>query len=190
MEDTREGPITTLLQMISKGDQEAFNKLLPLVYSELRRLASRYLAGEYQKRTIQTTELVHEAYLKLIGQNKLSLENRRHFFGAAANAMREILVENARKRNALKRGRDNHKVTLERAGKISIDSDQDFLVLNEALTRLDAFDNRLYKIVELRFFTGLTIEETSELLSISVATVKRDWSIARAWLYREMERNN
>ncbi len=182
--------ITQLLQSISQGDVKAMDKLLPIVYNELRKLASKYLGAEYGKRTIQTTELVHEAYLKLIGQEHLSLENRKHFFGAAANSMRQILVDNAKRRNAVKRGSGKSNVTLDKAELISVENDDEIIALNDALLKLDSFDNRLSKIVELRFFTGLTIEETAELLSISPTTVKRDWNLARAWLYREIENNN
>lgn len=190
MGNSEKNQITILLQRINAGDQKALDKLLPLVYGELRKLASKYLAGEYKKRTIQTTELVHEAYLKLIGQQNLSLENRKHFFGAAANAMRQILVDNARKKKAIKRGRGKTKVPLDKAIALSAEDDENILALNEALLKLDTFDNRLCKIVELRFFTGLTIEETAEILSVSATTVKRDWGLAKAWLYREIESNN
>jgi RNA polymerase sigma factor (TIGR02999 family) len=182
--------ITQLLQKINDGDAESLNRLLILVYNEIKKIASKYLAGEYSKRTIQTTELVHEAYLKLIGQKNLSLENRKHFFSAVANSMRQILVDNARKRNALKRGLGKTKISLDKAAIITSEKDEEILSLNEALIKLDSFDERLSRIVELRFFTGLTIEETAEILSISPTTVKRDWNVAKAWLYREIENNN
>lgn len=190
MDKIPKNQITQLLQKISKGNYEALDNLLPMVYNELRKIASKYLNSEYKKRTIQTTELVHEAYLKLIGQKKLSLENRVHFFRAVAKSMRQILVDNARKRNAVKRGSGKTKISLDNAAVISPQSDDDILALNEALTKLDSFDERLSRIVELRFFTGLTIKETAELLSVSETTVKRDWNFARAWLYREIENNN
>lgn len=180
--------ITILLQKIKDGDQKAFDELLPLVYDELKKLASKYLRSEYGKRTIQTTELVHEAYIKLAGQSNASLENRKHFFGAAANSMRQILVDNARKRNAFKRGSGETKLSLDDVSFISAENDEEILNLNEALIKLESFDERLCKIVELRFFTGLTIEETSEVLSVSSTTIKRDWNLAKAWLYREINK--
>ncbi len=179
--------ITHLLQRVNEGDQEALNNLLKLVYDEVKKIASRYLSNEYGKRTIQTTELVHEAYLRLVGNKNLSLENRKHFFGSIANSMRQILVDNARQRNAIKRGSGKTKITLDKVAVFSSEKDEEILTLNDALTKLDSFDSRLCKIVELRFFTGLTIEETAEILSISPATVKRDWRLAKAWLYKEME---
>ncbi len=190
MNNIPKNQITQLLERINNGDQEAINKLLPLVYKEIKKIASKYLSDEYKKRTIQTTELVHEAYLKLIGQNKLSLENRRHFFGSIANSMRQILVDNARQRNAIKRGSGSTKISLDKAVVISPEADKEILALNEALIKLDYIDNRLSKIVELRFFTGLTVDETAEILSISPTTVKRDWRLAKAWIYKEMESSN
>lgn len=181
--------ITQLLKKVNDGDQQALNQLLELVYNEIKKIASNYLGGEYKKRTIQTTELVHEAYLKLIGQKNLSLENRKHFFGTIANSIRQILVDNARQRNAAKRGSGKTKISLEKVAAISIEIDEEILALNDALTKLDSFDERLGKIVELRFFTGLTVEETAEILSISPTTVKRDWRFAKAWLYNEIENN-
>lgn len=190
MPDIPANQITRLLQRISEGDDKAMDKLLPMVYNELRKIASKYLRAEYGKRTIQTTELVHEAYLKLIGQGPLSLENRRHFFGVAANSMRQILVDNARRRNAEKRGSGKAKVTLEKIEPMSIENDEEILALDDALLKLDSVDSRLSRVVELRFFTGLTIEETAELLSVSPTTVKRDWNLAKAWLYREIGTNS
>lgn len=182
--------ITLLLHSVNDGDQEALNKLINLVYSEVKKIASNYLGAEYKKRTIQTTELVHEAYIRLIGQNNLSLENRRHFFGSMANAMRQILVDNARHKKAIKRGSGKTKISLDKIAVITQETDEEMLALNDALSKLEAFDSRLSRIVELRFFTGLTVEETAEILSISPTTVKRDWKLAKAWLYREMESGN
>jgi RNA polymerase sigma factor (TIGR02999 family) len=179
--------ITQLLQDLSNGDKEALNKLLPIVYKQVKKIASKYLSSEYEKRTIQTTELVHEAYLKLFGQKKLSLENRKEFFGVVANVMRQILVDNARKRNAVRRGNDNTKISLDKAAVISSEYSQEILVLNDALIKLDLFDQRLSSIVELRYFAGMTIAETAEILSVSANTVKRDWTLAKAWLYKEIE---
>lgn len=182
--------ITQLLQKVNDGDQEALNNLLKLVYDEVKKIASKYLSNEYKRRTIQTTELVHEAYLRLVGNKNLSLENRKHFFGSIANSMRQILVDNARQRNAVKRGSGKTKISLDSVSVMSPETDEEILTLNEALIKLESFDNRLSRIVELRFFTGLTVEETAEILSVSPATIKRDWRFAKAWLYKEMEDNN
>ncbi len=182
--------ITHLLQRVNEGDHDAVNNLLKLVYGEVKKIASKYLSDEYKKRTIQTTELVHEAYLKLIGQKKLSLENRKHFFGSIANSMRQILVDNARQRNAIKRGSGKTKISLDNVAVVSPEMGEEILALNEALIKLDSFDNRLSRIVELRFFTGLTVEETAELLSVSPTTIKRDWRFAKAWLHKEIESGN
>ncbi len=182
--------VTQLLYELSNGDKEALNKLLPLVYRQVKKIASRYLSNEYKKRTIQTTELVHEAYLKLIGQKEISLESRREFFGAIANVLRQILVDNARKRNAARRGEGQTKISLEKVAVISPEYDEEILTLNDALIKLNSFDKRLSSIVELRYFTGMTIAETAEILSVSPNTVKRDWNLAKAWLYKEIENNN
>ena len=178
--------VTQLLVDINKGDSEAMHLLLPLVYNELRRLASKYLKAEYSKRTIQTTELVHEAYIRLVGNINLSLQNRGHFFGVAANSMRQILVDRARKRSAIKRGEANANISLDDALFISDEKSEEIIALDESLKKLEMFDERLSKIVELRFFAGFTIEETAEILNISPATVKREWSTAKAWLYKSM----
>lgn len=178
--------VTRLLIELRSGNKLAINELLPIVYNELRLLASKYLNAEYKNRTIQTTELVHEAYLKLIGQENLSLENKQHFFGAAANSMRQILVDYARKRKAFKRGEGKTEISLEDAPTVTDEQSEEILSLDESLQKLELFDKRLSEIVELRFFAGLTIEETAEVLSISPATVKREWSVAKAWLYKEM----
>ena len=180
--------ITQLLQELHSENSDAIESLTPILYDELRILAAKYLRGEYGKRTIQTTELVHEAYLKLIGGENLTLENRRDFFCIAANSMRQILVDNARKRNALKRGGGVTKIYLDEAPAISAEINDEILALDEALARLAAFDKRLCRVVELKYFSGLKIEEIAEALSISPTTVKRDWNIAKAWLYRELKK--
>ena len=179
--------ITSLLNELHTGNKETINKVLPIVYNELRKLASKYLSKEYGNRTIQTTELVHEAYLKLIGSAEISWQNRAHFFGIAANAMRQILVDHARKRNANKRG-EGKKISLDEVPSISVQTDEQILALDDALKKLQTVDERSCKIVELRYFSGLTIEETAEFLEISPATTKRDWNFAKAWLYREIQR--
>ena len=181
--------ITRLLQEL-KENHNALESITPILYNELRVLASKYLRGEYGKRTIQTTELVHEAYLKLIGGTDLSLENRRDFFCIAANSMRQILVDNSRKRNAAKRGGGATKIYLDEAPAISAEINDEILALDEALSRLAIFDKRLCRVVELKYFSGLQIEEIAEALSVSPTTVKRDWSLAKAWLYRELEKMN
>ncbi len=178
--------VTQLLVDFNKGDNDAIHLLLPLVYNELRRLASKYLKAEYSKRTIQTTELVHEAYIRLVGDENLSLQNRGHFFGVAANSMRQILVDRARRRQAIKRGEDKNNLSLDDVLFISDEKNEEILALDESLKKLEMFDERLSKIVELRFFAGFTIEETAEILNISPATVKREWSTAKAWLYKAM----
>lgn len=179
--------ITLLLNELQSGNRETINMILPIVYNELRKLASKYLSKEYSNRTIQTTELVHEAYLKLIGSTDISWQNRAHFFAIASNAMRQILVDNARKRNANKRGDRKNKISLDEAPTISVQTDEQVLALDDALKKLQTVDERSCKIVELRYFSGLTIEETAEFLEISPATTKRDWNFAKAWLYREMQ---
>jgi RNA polymerase sigma factor (TIGR02999 family) len=187
MQNSSRNEITLLLSKLQKGDRQVVDKLMPLVYSELRRLASKYLSREYEKRTIQTTELVHEAYIKLIGNVNISWQNRAHFFGIAANSMRQILVDYARKRLAEKRGGSFTRVSLFEGILVFDETDEKIIALDEALAKLSEIDSRLSRIVELRFFTGLTIEETAEVMQISSSTVKREWNIAKAWLYREIE---
>jgi RNA polymerase sigma factor (TIGR02999 family) len=159
---------------------------MPLVYEELRRLAHHYLRQERTDHTLQSTALVHEAYLRLAGQNPPQWQNRAHFFGIAAHVMRQILVEYARGRGAAKRGGNACRLTLDDAIALPGQLDVDVVQLDRALTELAELDNQQSRIVELRFFAGLTIEDTSEVLGISPATVKRDWVTARAWLYRAM----
>ena len=181
--------ITLLLNEISKGNDLAIEQILPLVYDELRKISSKYLRDEYRNHTFQTTELVHEAYLKLIGNQQLSWQSRAHFFGIAAKTMRQILVDYARKRKAKKRGVGDPKFSLDDIPHLSYESDKQILALDEALTKLEEIEKRSSKIVELRYFSGLTIEETAEVLSISKATIRRDWLFAKAWLYRELQSN-
>ena len=177
--------VTQLLFRWREGDRDALEELMPLVYDELRRLARHYLSQERSDHTLQSTALVHEAYLRLAGQNPPEWQNRAHFFGIAARIMRQILVEHARSRAADKRGGGVCKVTLEDFD-IAHETDLDVVALDKALNDLSELDAQQGKIVELRFFGGLTIEDTSEVLGISPATVKRDWVTARAWLYRAM----
>jgi len=178
--------VTSLLLEIRSGNREALGRLIPLVYAELRRLASYSLRGNQLHETLRTTDLVHEAFLKLTGPSNSGWESRAHFFGAAANAMRQIIISEARKRASLKRGGQFKKIALDE-GAILTDENADQLVaLDEALQKLEEVDKRLAHIVELRFFTGLTIEETATLLDLSASTVKRDWTAARAFLHRSM----
>ena len=182
-------PVTELLVRWREGDREALESLMPLVYGELRRLAHYYLQRERSDHTLQSTALVHEAYLRLAGQNPPQWQNRAHFFGIAAHLMRQILVEYARAHGAAKRGGASVcKLTLEDAVQLPKRVDLDVVALDDALQRLNELDEQQSRIVELRFFGGLTIEDTSEVLGISPATVKRDWTSARAWLHREIAR--
>ena len=177
------GEITEMLKACRGGNREAMNKIVPFVYQELHRQAHRYLRRERLNHTLQTTALVHEAYLRLIEQRSVDWQNRAHFFGLAANMMRRILVNYAVSQNRLKRGGKDENLPLEEAICVAVEeSDVDLLALDRALTELTGLDERQARIVELRYFGDLTIEETAEVLSISTATVKRDWNMAKAWL--------
>ncbi len=178
--------VTELLVNWSNGDQQALQELTPLVYDELRRLAGRYLRRERPDHTLQSTDLVHEAYLRLIDQRSVRWQNRAHFFAIAAQLIRRILVDHARSRHALKRGAAPLRLTLDEALASSQGHDLDLVALDEALQNLARLDTQQSRIVELRFFGGLSIEETAEALRISPATVKRDWTTAKAWLYRDL----
>lgn len=178
--------LTLLLSELSKGNKNVINKIFPVVYKELKKISSKYLNEEYRKNTMQTTELVHEAYIKLIGSKNITWQSKAHFFGIAAKTMRQILVDHARHRKALKRGGGDINITLGETSVIVNESDQ-IIALDDALQRLEKVEERTSKIVELRYFSGLSIEETAEVLSISPATVKRDWTFAKAWLYRELQ---
>jgi RNA polymerase sigma factor (TIGR02999 family) len=179
-------PVTQLLVRWRAGDREALEALMPLVYDELRRLAHHYLRQERSDHTLQSTALVHEAYLRLAGQNPPQWQNRAHFFGIAAHLMRQILVEYARSRSTAKRGANAPRLALDEATAVAQQTEVDVVALDRALQELSEMDAQQGRIVELRFFAGLTIEDTSEVLGISPATVKRDWTTARAWLYRAM----
>ena len=180
--------ITILLNRIGEGDGKAPEELLPLVYGELRKLAHSYLKNERADHTLQATALVHEAYIRLVDWEKVSWQNRAHFFAVAANVMRRILVDYAREKRAQKRD-FGQKLSLDEA--ISFPNQNtrevDLLALDDALEKLAKFDKTQSKIVELRFFGGLTIEETAHALKISPATVKREWTVARTWLFREIK---
>jgi RNA polymerase sigma factor (TIGR02999 family) len=179
-------PITKYLDEIKGGNKAALEELLPLVYNELRRLANSYLRKERSNHTLQPTALVHEAYLRLIGQNsEIAWENRAHFFGVAARLMREILIEYARARSRQKRGGAlKTQIALDAAVSFSNQNQLDIVAVDEALTKLENLDERQARIVEMKFFGGLTIEEIGEVLSISPATVKREWSSAKLLLYK------
>ena len=180
------GEVTELLVRWSKGDADALEKLLPIVYAELRRIADNYLRRENSGHTLQPTALVHEAFLKLVKTQGLDWQNREQFFGISANLMRRILVDHARTASAAKRGGDVANLPLDEALTISAESDESLLVLDEALNKLAEIDPEATRIVELRYFAGLTIEETAEVLKTSPMTVKREWATARAWLHREI----
>jgi RNA polymerase sigma factor (TIGR02999 family) len=180
--------VTELLQQWGGGRREALDQLLPVIYGELRRLAASYLRRERANHTLQATALVHEAFLKLVDQRDVRWQNRAHFFGIAAQMMRRILVDHARAHGASKRGAGERPVSFDEALVVAPAFDVDLLALDEALTRLAAIDPQQCRVVELRFFGGLTIEETAEVLHISPATVGREWTLARAWLYAELAR--
>jgi len=185
-------PVTELLVKWRSGDQEALHALVPLVYKELRDLAHRYLQRERSGHTLQSTALVHEAYLRLINQGPADTQNRAHFIAVAANLMRQILVDYARARGAAKRGAKMRvEVDLEESAVAAHEQQgADIVALDDALIALSRRDEQQTQIIELRYFGGLTIEETAEVLGISPATVKRDWSMAKAWLGREMRRGH
>ena len=183
--ETSTGEVTRLLQDWSVGNREALDKLLPLVYNELRRLAHSYLTHERPDHTLQTTALVHEAYVKLIDQRSVNWQNRAQFFAISAQAMRRILLDNARRHTAAKRGSGGQKISLDEVATISGETaDESLIALDIALQKLETIDAEQSKIVELRYFGGLTIEETAEVLKTSPSSVQREWRIARAWLYR------
>jgi RNA polymerase sigma factor (TIGR02999 family) len=175
--------VTQLLHEWSTGSRDAFDQLFPLVYDELRRLAAQHLRREHRPSPLQTTALVHEAYLKLVQQNGIRCDSRAHFFGIAAKVMRCLLVDQARVQTAAKRGGGTAPETLEIAPGVTLPLDVDLIALDEALKQLADADPREAELVELRFFGGLTIDETAEVLRISPATVSREWTMARAWLY-------
>jgi RNA polymerase sigma factor (TIGR02999 family) len=187
---TGEAPhdVTQLLVAVSDGDSRAAAELLPVIYSELQRLARSFMAKEPAGNTLQPTALVHEAYLRLVGQTEMQWDSRGHFFVAAATAMRRILVERARARYRIKRGGDRRRMEMH-DGAMSVEPpSDDLLALDEALQRLEQTDQRKCQVVMLRHFAGLGVEETAAALSVSTATVKNDWAFARAWLHRELSK--
>jgi RNA polymerase sigma factor (TIGR02999 family) len=186
MSERSPNEVTQLLQAWSRGDETALDRLMPLVYDELRRLAHHYMTRENAGHILQTTALVNEAYLRLIDANTVNWQDRAHFFAISAKLMRRILVQFARSRNSQKRGGGLSHVSLDKAALVSSEQDADLIELDEALTSLAAIDQRKAKVVELRFFGGLNLEETGEVLGVSPDTVWRDWDLAKSWLYREM----
>ncbi len=179
--------VSEMLKDWSDGDRSAADRFMPLIYDELRRQAHRFLNRERANHTLQTTALVHEAYIRLIDQQNVNWQNRTHFFGLAGQMMRRILVNYAVSRGRRKRGGSNEPITLDDTIAIATPNiDVDLLALDEALTRLEKLDERQTRIVELRYFSGLSIEETAEVLEISPATVKREWNMAKAWLRAEL----
>ena len=179
--------LTGLLVEWRQGDQAALDKLTPLIYDELRRIAHRYVQRERNGHTLETTALVNEAYLRLAGQKKIEWQNRAHFFAVTARVMRHILIDHARRRHYAKHGGDIRQVSLAEAETMSQERAGELVALDEALDELAQFDPRKSRVVELRYFGGLGLEETAEVLEISVMTVRRDWRAAKAWLFRRMK---
>jgi len=186
-EESKSSNITDLLIGWGNGDRRALDEMLPLVYDELRRLASHYLSRENPGHTLQTTALVHEAYVRLIDQRRVDWKNRAQFLGVAARVMRHILLNHARDRSAAKRGGNAQRVSLSMAVDFFNEPDVSLIALDEALSKLSELDPRKSRVVELKFFGGMTMDEIAEVLQISTATVERDWSLARAWLFRAMK---
>ncbi len=178
--------VTRLLADARNGDREAVNKLTPLVYQELRRLAKRHLVGQPLGHTLQTTDLVNEAYLKLVNVQDAGWKDRVHFLAVASRAMRSVLVDHARRRRYAKRGGNPIRVSLEDAGVVSEQKGAEVIAVDESLRRLALLDPRKSQIVELRYFGGLTVEETADVVGVSAITIKREWAKARAWLFREL----
>lgn len=178
--------VTQMLVDWRNGDKQALDRLMPLVYGELRRIASRYMRRERESHTLQTTALVNEAYLRLVGKNNVDWQNRAHFFAVAAQVMRHLLIDHARARERVRRGADPQQISLDEGALVSEQKGEELLALDEALTKLAEIDERKVKIVELRYFGGLSAEETAEALGVSEITVKREWLKAKAWLYREL----
>jgi len=178
--------VTTLLGELRRGNEKARDELVTLVYPELRRIAARYLRQERAGHTLRPTGLVHEVYMRLIGREHANWQNRAHFFAAVAREMRHLLVDYARARNAKKRAAGNVRISLNEVDATADAREEDLVALDEVLSRLEAIDPRAGKVVELRFFTGLSERETAAALEISIATVKRDWNFAKAWLFDQL----
>jgi RNA polymerase sigma factor (TIGR02999 family) len=186
MGEQEQGEVTRLLEEWTKGDRDALNRLMPLVYGELRRMSSFYLRGERENHTLQSAALVHEAYLRLVGRQNVHWRNRAHFLGVAAQVIRSILVDHARARSAAKRGAGAVTLAVNELSAVTTQPEVDVIELDSALNALARLDPQQSRIVELRFFAGLTNEETAEVLGVSPSTVKRDWTHARAWIYRAL----
>jgi RNA polymerase sigma factor (TIGR02999 family) len=182
--------VSRLLRAWSLGEQAAFDQLMPLVYEELRRMARRLMRRQRSGHTLETTALIHEAYLRLVDQSEVRWQNRAHFFGVAAKAMRHILVDHARTRQAAKRGGRMQQVTLHETAAAVIERPLDLLALDDALQGLAVIDKRKSQVVELKYFGGLTVHEIAEVLRVSAETVARDWRLARAWLLRELSKDS
>lgn len=187
MSSANQQDVTMLLREASAGAADAPGRLLELIYDDLRRLAGAYMKNERSDHTLQATALVHEAFIRLVDWENVTWQNRAHFFAVAAEVMRKILIDHARKRSANKRG--GTKLALDDAVSYSDEKEFDILALEDALQSLERIDRRKAKIVELRFFGGLSIEETAHVLDVSITTVKREWTFSRAWFQRELKRN-
>ncbi|MGA2216889.1 MAG: sigma-70 family RNA polymerase sigma factor [Terracidiphilus sp.] len=190
--DSSPSEVTALLTQLSQGDKSVIERLMPLVYDELHLRASRYMRQERAGHTLQPTALVHEAYLKLVGQREASFRNRAHFFAIASQLMRRILIDHARARLTVRRGGDQAGLSLqyaalEYAAQLRTDTPQGMIAVDDALQKLKALDPRQEQIVEMRFFGGLTVEETAEVLGVSTRTIEREWTVARAWLYAQLK---
>ncbi len=188
MSEAKQHDVTRLLKAWSGGNQQALDELMPTLYTEMRKLARSYLRRERSDHTLQATALVNEAYMRLVDQRAVQWQNRAHFFGIAAQIMRRILVDHARMQKAEKRGSGESPIVLDEALEVAAGGHVDFVAVDDALKALADLDPRQAKIVELRFFGGLSIEETAEVMQLSTATIKREWSGARTWLRRELER--
>ena len=182
--------ITRILDLINKGDIEASQDLFSLVYNELRKMARSQMARESPGHTLQATAFVHEAYIRLMADEGSRFQNKAHFFTAAAEAMRRILIEHARRKNRNKRQGNMQRIDLDETLMIQEPKDEELLVLDEALSRLEKHDKEMSDVLKLRFFVGLTVQETAEMLNIAPRTIDRQWAAARAWLYREMRKNS
>ncbi|HSS18922.1 MAG TPA: sigma-70 family RNA polymerase sigma factor [Pyrinomonadaceae bacterium] len=181
--------VTKLLIELSNGDRDAVDLLLPVIYDELRKLAANYLRRERPDHTLQPTALVHEAYIRLVDQTRVNWQNRAHFFGVAAQIMRRLLVDHARKHNAEKRGQEFQKLSLDENIDRAVERSAELIALDDALKAFAEFDEQKARMVELRYFGGLSIEETADVLGVAPTTVKRQWRAARAWLHGQMQRN-
>ena len=190
MSETSSPDVTKLLVAWGKGDQQAFNALMPEVQKELHRVAAHYMAAERPGHELQATALINEAYVRLVDWKDIQWADRAHFFGMAANMMRRVLVDQARNRDRLKRGGEAIQVSFMKAAAVPAPQSADVLALDDVLKRLEEIDPRKSQMVEMRFFGGLSLEETAEALNVSVATVRRDWSLARSWLFRELKKKD